>query len=822
MRKYNTLMMGLAVLLTACQSKQQNTLVLKLHENWTVSSAHGMQSYPATVPGNIFSDLMDNEIIEDPFVGENEYKVQWVSDSIWVYKSTFNLPKSVLNKQYITLNFDGLDTYATVKLNGKSLIKTNNAFRNYTIPIKGLIKSENAIDIRFNPTSIHENNAKAKLDVTMPEGNRIFTRKAQFQYGWDWGPVLNTSGIWKDIYVKAWNMAALDHIYLEEIAYTAEEASFNVNVTLTNPAVVGSSIEVEVAGKVYVIELNEKQTVYSVPVNIENPTFWWPHNLGTPHLYKVDIRLTKNGELLDAKELKHGIRTVELVTEPDAMGEPFYFKINGSPVYMKGANYIPQHSMQNRVTTQNYKTLLGDVVAANMNMLRVWGGGIYEDNLFYELCDEKGILVWQDFMYACAMYPGDEAFLENAKQEAVDQLMRLRNHPSIVLWCGNNESSEGWHRWGWQDGKTEKQKDKIWSDYLKLFDSILPRQVANYSKLPYWESSPKFGRGNPKFKYEGDAHDWWVWHDGYPFEHFENHVPRFMSEYGFQSFPSEQVLDYIMQDKQLDLSNGSIKSHQKHHRGFQLIKEYMKRDFPVPTDPKDYVYVSQLVQAKGIRIGIEAHRRAKPYNMGTLYWQLNDCWPVISWSSIDYFGQWKALHYATKEAFENVLISFEQADDMMQVYVVNDNLEAVDETLYLTIQDFKGNVIWETKKAIAISANSSKVIYRLPMKEFELDPTNSFLQATLGTATNLYYFERPKDLKLEQSKIDMLVTKQGDGFAILLKSATLQKYVQLSASSMGVFDNNYFDLLPNHEKQLYFSTKDRDVTFQIRSLNLLP
>ncbi len=822
MRKYNTLMMGLAVLLTACQSKQQNTLVLKLHENWTVSSAHGMQSYPATVPGNIFSDLMDNEIIEDPFVGENEYKVQWVSDSIWVYKSTFNLPKSVLNKQYITLNFDGLDTYATVKLNGKSLIKTNNAFRNYTIPIKGLIKSENAIDIRFNPTSIHENNAKAKLDVTMPEGNRIFTRKAQFQYGWDWGPVLNTSGIWKDIYVKAWNMAALDHIYLEEIAYTAEEASFNVNVTLTNPAVVGSSIEVEVAGKVYVIELNEKQTVYSVPVNIENPTFWWPHNLGTPHLYKVDIRLTKNGELLDAKELKHGIRTVELVTEPDAMGEPFYFKINGSPVYMKGANYIPQHSMQNRVTTQNYKTLLGDVVAANMNMLRVWGGGIYEDNLFYELCDEKGILVWQDFMYACAMYPGDEAFLENAKQEAVDQLMRLRNHPSIVLWCGNNESSEGWHRWGWQDGKTEKQKDKIWSDYLKLFDSILPRQVANYSKLPYWESSPKFGRGNPKFKYEGDAHDWWVWHDGYPFEHFENHVPRFMSEYGFQSFPSEQVLDYIMQDKQLDLSNGSIKSHQKHHRGFQLIKEYMKRDFPVPTDPKDYVYVSQLVQAKGIRIGIEAHRRAKPYNMGTLYWQLNDCWPVISWSSIDYFGQWKALHYATKEAFENVLISFEQADDMLQVYVVNDNLEAVDETLYLTIQDFKGNVIWETKKAIAISANSSKVIYRLPMKEFELDPTNSFLQATLGTATNLYYFERPKDLKLEQSKIDMLVTKQGDGFAILLKSATLQKYVQLSASSMGVFDNNYFDLLPNHEKQLYFSTKDTDVTFQIRSLNLLP
>ena len=456
--------MGLAVLLTACQSKQQDTLVVKLHENWMVSSADGKQSYPATVPGNIFSDLMDNEIIEDPFVGENEYKVQWVSDSVWVYKSTFTLPNTVLNKEHITLNFDGLDTYATVLLNGEALLNTNNAFRNYKVPVKGLLTDENAIEIQFEPTSTHENKAKSQLDVTMPEGNRIFTRKAQFQYGWDWGPVLNTSGIWKDIYVKAWNMAALDNIYIEEIAYTAVEASFNVNVTLTNPAVVGSSIEVKVAGKVYVIELNEKQTVYAVPVKIKNPIFWWPHNLGTPHLYTVDIGLRNKGEVLETKQLEHGIRTVELVTEPDALGTSFYFKINGTPVYMKGANYIPQHSMQNRVNDEDYKKLLDDAVAANMNMLRVWGGGIYEDDLFYELCDEKGILIWQDFMYACAMYPGDEAFLENAKQEAVDQLTRLRNHPSIVLWCGNNESSEGWHRWGWQQGKTEQQKDKIFDE----------------------------------------------------------------------------------------------------------------------------------------------------------------------------------------------------------------------------------------------------------------------------------------------------------------------------------------------------------------------
>ena len=822
MRKHIPIVMVLVVLLTACQSKQQDTLVLKLHDNWTVSSAHGNQSYPATVPGNIFSDLMDNEVIEDPFVGENEYNVQWVSDSIWVYKSAFSLPNAVLSKQHITLNFDGLDTYATILLNGETILNTDNAFRNYTVPVKDLLTAENTIEIQFEPTSTHENMAKAQLDFTMPEGNRIFTRKAQFQYGWDWGPVLNTSGVWKDIYIKAWDMAAIDHIYLEENEYTTAKASFNVKVTLTNPPIVGSSIEVEVSGKRMILEIDEKKTTYTIPVSIENPKFWWPHNLGTPHLYKVDVRLRNNGKVLDVKQLKHGIRTVELVTEEDASGESFFFKINGTPVYMKGANYIPQHSMQNRVTAKDYNKLLGDAVSANMNMLRVWGGGIYENDLFYEICDEKGILIWQDFMYACAMYPGDEAFLQNAKREATDQLIRLRNHPSIVLWCGNNEGSEGWHRWGWQEGKTEQQKDKIWGDYLKLFDSILPQQVANYSKLPYWESSPKFGRGNPKYKYEGDAHDWWVWHDAYPFEHFEEHVPRFMSEFGFQSFPSQQVLDYVVGDKQLDLNDGAIKSHQKHHRGFQLIDEYMARDFPIPTNPEDYAYVSQLVQAKGMRMGIEAHRRAKPYNMGTLYWQLNDCWPAISWSSIDYFGQLKALHYAAKAAFENILISFEQVNDVLQVYVVNDRLEGINDILRLNITDFSGKILWETEEAVAVAANSSQVVYHLPMKKLNTDATNTFLEATMGTASSLRYFERPKNLDLKQSEITMRITKQKDGFTIVLKSETLQKSVQLSASNVGTFSDNYFDLLPMQEKQLYFSTREADVTFQLRSLNQFP
>ena len=459
----------------------------------------------------------------------------------------------------------------------------------------------------------------------------MFTRKAQFQYGWDWGPKLNTMGIWKEVSLQAWDDSRIENVYLRKDSYTEKEARFTAIITLTSSPEESTSVQVFADGQDFSLQIpTGKQTnQFEIPITIEDPIFWWPHNLGTPHLYEVEVQLVQDGIVRDEVIVNHGVRNVSLIAEKDEHGQSFYFDVNGIPVYMKGANYIPQHSLQNRVTEAHYENLLQDAVDANMNMLRVWGGGIYENDVFYDLCDEKGILVWQDFMYACAMYPGDEAFLENAKQEAEDQLVRLRNHPSIVLWCGNNENSEGWHRWGWQDGKTQAQKDKIWEDYLKLFDSILPAEVAKHTQIDYWESSPKYGRGNPKYQFEGDAHDWWVWHDGYPFEHFEDFVPRFMSEFGFQSFPSMDAMKFINQSEEIQIDTEGMRSHQKHHRGYELIDLYMERDYKVPENDEDYVYVSQLVQARGMRMGIEAHRRAKPYNMGTLYWQLNDCWPGL-------------------------------------------------------------------------------------------------------------------------------------------------------------------------------------------------
>ena len=814
MHKLHIIIISILTFLTACHPEKELPIITALDSNWSFRTINSKTSHPATVPGNIYSDLIDNSIIEDPFIGHNEFKLQWVSDSTWIYQTRFDVSSTILNKENIDLNFEGLDTYAQVYLNDSLILSSNNAFRNYKVPVKDFVLLNNSLSIKFTPTHIKEEIEKNKLGYTLPEGRRIFTRKAQFQYGWDWGPSLNTIGIWKGVSLNAWNDAKIEHVYLKKKSYTTDQAKITAKITLSDPPKEPTLIVLSIAGKDFSLPIqagNEKKE-FDVPLTIDNPKFWWPHNLGEPYLYEVDIKLRKGAVVTDNVKVNHGVRNVSLISDDDQYGQSFYFMINGIPVYMKGANYIPQHSLQNRVTNAHYENLLQDVVDANMNMLRVWGGGIYENNIFYDLCDRKGILVWQDFMYACAMYPGDEPFLRNAEKEAEDQLLRLRNHPSIVLFCGNNENSEGWHRWGWQNGKTKAQKDKIWADYLKLFDSILPNQVAKYTDVDYWESSPKYGRGNPKYQSEGDAHDWWVWHDAYPFEHFEDFVPRFMSEFGFQSFPSADVMKFINQSDGIQIDTKAIRSHQKHHRGFELIDLYMGRDYLIPDNDEDYIFLSQLVQARGMRIGIEAHRRAKPYNMGTLYWQLNDCWPGISWSSIDHFGNWKALHYEAKDAFENVLISFERHNDRVHVYIVNDLITSLDESLEMKLIDFGGNVLWSASKQIKVSSSSSNLVNSFSIDSGLTSKWNQvLLQVNFGNSKSTYFFVKPKELALKNNEIELDVEKVNKGYLISMSSISLQKGVMLSTTAKGHFSDNYFDLHPNEIKQVLFKTEASSV-----------
>ena len=813
--KYSGLLV-IMIFLIGCSTKNDVPIKMELHDNWEFKKVRDTLWNLATVPGNIHSDLLENKLIEHPFIGNNEEKLQWISKTDWDYKTTFLVDRKTLQKRHIELSFEGLDTYASVFLNDSLILKTNNAFREFQVEVKSILKAENELRIVFENTSISEDKEKNSLKYTLPEGNRIFTRKAQFQYGWDWGPKLNTSGIWRPIKLTAWNDYKIENINIIQNTLTDSIASLIVEIADSNFSKDVLNYEV------YINDTLEfqKPEKPEIPITIKNPKRWWPHNLGEPYLYDIKVVVRNGKTILDSVLVKKGLRTIDLITEKDSIGESFYFKVNDVAVYAKGANYIPQNSMQNQVTNAHYEKLLNDVVDANMNMLRVWGGGIYENDIFYDLCDEKGILVWQDFMFACAMYPGDQAFLENVQEEATQNVKRLRNHASIALWCGNNENAEGWNRWGWQADRSEHEKEEIWSYYLKVFDSILPNTVDKLTDTDYWESSPKYGRGNPKYKFEGDAHDWWIWHDAYPFEHLEENVPRFMSEFGFQSFPSYEAIKYINQSDLIDISANSFQSHQKHSRGFQLIREYMERDFPVPEKAEDYVYMSQLLQAYGITKGIEAQRRAKPYNMGTLYWQLNDCWPVVSWSSIDFFGKWKALHYKAKHSFEDVLVSSKLENNILRTYVINDDFESHSGELSVKILDFEGNPLYQFSKSIILESNASQLQHQVNLEAFKLDASKVVVVSNFNNSQSLYYLVKPKELKLKQGDIEQKITKTDIGFSIELSSKTLQKDVFLYSDEKGHFLDNYFDLLPNETKIVVFQTKSKTIErFNIKTFN---
>jgi beta-mannosidase len=554
--------------------------------------------------------------------------------------------------------------------------------------------------------------------------------------------------------------------------------------------------------------------------------------MGEPHLYDFQLEIKQNGKLLDKADIRAGIRTIELVTEKDTKGESFYFRLNGKPVFAKGANYIPQDIFQDRVSPVRYKKLLDDAVAANMNMLRIWGGGIYEDDIFYQLCDARGILVWQDFMYACALYPGNGSFLKTAAKEAVEQIERLRQHPCIALWCGNNENNEAWHHWGWQMQFNEAQRTQLWRDYQILFNDLLRTYVErNGGGVPYWESSPKYGRGNPKSLTEGDSHYWGVWHDEEPFDMYNKKVPRFMSEYGFQSFPEWRTIQSFTLPEDRKLDSKVMLLHQKHPRGNALIAEYMKRDYITPKSFEDFVFVSQLLQAEGMRTAIEAHRRNKPYCMGSLYWQLNDVWQVASWSGIDCFGRWKALHYYAREAFSPVAALPIMDGEILKIYGLNDKPDTARLTLHVHAHTFEGKTLSDvTQIDTHITPDSSRMIWQGTLKSVlnKHKPENAVVEIVLKDSSSnivyrrLYYPVPPKKMTLPKPDTEQKVEQINEGYAITLSADRLAKNVCISTEVNGSFSDNYFDLLAGEKKTIIFRTErileDPKIAFKIRSL----
>ncbi len=788
-----------------------------LDGTWQFRRADSTEWLAVQLPSSVHTALLQHGKIEDPFYRDNEEKYQWIESKDWVYQLTFDVPDELLNKTHIDLKLGSIDTYAKVYLNDTLVVEANNMFRTWKSDVKAWLKPSGNVLRIYLESPINKPQADWEaLGYVLPGGIRTMTRKAQYHYGWDWGPKLTGCGIYKKPELIGWNDFIIDDFRVTMREYSPEKAMlvarFQYRSDKSGP--VNTVIRREGVKDVGELTLTAGTHEDSILLTVNNPRLWWPHGFGEQFLYDFKLEIKRGYQQLDAAHVRTGLRTTELVRESDAKGTTFYIKVNGVPVFCKGANYIPLEVFNDRAKPEHYKKMIDNVVAANMNMLRVWGGGVYENDLFYELCDAKGIMVWQDFMYACALYPGNGAFLKNAAAEAYEQITRLRKHPSVVLWCGNNENNEAWHNWGWQMSFTEEQRTRLWQHYKLLFNEILPTYVGNYADgVPYWESSPSYGRANAKSLTEGDAHDWGVWHDEAPFSRFETHVPRFMSEFGFQSFPEWSTIEKFTLPNERYLESKVMLLHQKHPKGNQLIATYMKRSYEVPKDFKQFTYVSQLLQAEGMRTGIEAHRRNKPYCMGTLYWQLNDVWPVASWSGIDYYGNWKALHYFARDAFARTAVVPEVKKDELRVYAVHDGLDTAQVRAEVTVLAFDGDVVTTKTDYAGADVTNDKALLLFAENINELlkgrrrnqvvvvlSLHHAITNAPLHQRT--VYLAEPKEMKLPGKKPEVQVTTEGLTCTVRLQSEQLQKGVRLYLPKAISYSDNYFDLLPGRPKEV--------------------
>jgi len=758
------------------------------------------------IPSSIHTDLFSYKLIDDPYYGDNEKKLQWIEQQSWEYRTNFIMDQKTLDQDHIELVFKGLDTYAAVYLNEQLILQAQNMFREWRVDCKAILQpGQNQLRIVFFPAASLADSLVKASPYALPGEERVMVRKAQFHFGWDFAPRFATCGIWQPVFLETWNGVRITHLRIDQKKLEKENASLRACFTLESDKEQEITLSIEDTQQKF--KLGKGITTKSLDFTVKKPKLWWCNGLGDAFMYSFSGKVLVEGTEMDETVVKTGLRSIELIQQPDSMGTGFYFKLNGLPIFMKGANLVPMDVFQNRVTDENYKHLVDNAKKSNFNMLRVWGGGIYQPDLFYELCDENGIMVWQDFMFACGMYPFDTSFLNNVRKEAQYQVRRLCNHPCMALWCGNNEISEGWHHWDWQDAFSTDQRKEIWNGYQKLFNQLLPEEVAANSTTTYWESSPKLGRGDPRHQFEGDSHYWGIWHDGEPFDMFEKKVPRFMTEFGFESYPDVKTLEQIAPKAGLQLNTNLLMAHQKQTKGDSTIYDYMKKEFKLPSDFENFIYLNQVLQAGGIMKGIEAHRRSKPYCMGSIYWQLNDCWPAASWSGIDYYGKWKALHYFVKKSFEPILISSAVKKDSLQIYLINDNFVPCKGKLALTWMNLSGK---ESKKEfweVSIPSSSSQKIKTIRIDTLLKDGI-IYMELTDGKnliADKIYYTAKTKDLPLEKIHLQCHVKPVKDGFELSLTATKLVKNIDLDAAEPGWFSDNYFDMLPNKKYIIRFT-----------------
>ncbi len=764
----------------------------------------------AIVPGTVHTDLMANKQIADPFYRMNENDVQWVDQHQWVYKREFRVPASLLTQDAIQLVCEGLDTYAQVRINGKLVGETANMFVDHRMDVKKHVRvGKNTIEILFDSPTIRTKALEKKhgaLRVAL-EPPRVYVRKAQYSFSWDWGPKLTTSGIWRNISLEAFSFARLKHPHVKILSLNSREAVVQVSVEVEHAQRTGLSVSLLLIGEESYAEQTSivRGSTVMTTFRIPKPKLWWPNGYGEQPMYSVLLSLQKDGEEIHWLEVPFALRTVKLVQKKDSEGKSFIVEINGKKMYCKGADWIPSDNFIPRIADSTYETLLHLAKDAHMNMIRVWGGGIYEQDIFYNICDRLGLMVWQDFMYACGEYPDQPWFLKQAKEEAEKVVKRLRNHPSIVVWCGNNECE-----WLFCTENPDKTPDDMAGS--KIFREILPLAVARYDGTrPYWRSSP-FGEGFPNAESNGTHHQWTVWSFWKDYKEYENDNARFVAEFGFQAPANRKTFEEVSIRSDRHPQSRFMDHHNKHVEGPERLFRFQSAHYQVGTSFDDFIYKGQLVQAEALKCAVEHWRRRKFNTAGSLFWQLNDCWPVSSWAVIDSALRPKAGYYFAKKFFAPVLLSFKKSRDVLEVWVTNDELNTISGKIELSFRSFAGRKTWEKKLKCNVRTNSSSKVHEIELSQFaKHDSTSHYFFGRLLTADGFsseqrYFLHEPKHLILPKTKLTTLLKSGKNGewrLNITSKHFAKNARVEIGGEDI-VFDDNYFDIDPGATRVVRF------------------
>lgn len=779
----------------------------------------------ASVPGSVYNDLLNAKMIDDPFYRDNEYEALKISSNDYEYIRSFEISDEIYNSDIVNLQCMGLDTLAEIYINGSHIADTNNMFRTYEFDIKPYINNgENTIKIVFNSpveyvTQMDDKDHLISSSCAVRGISHI--RKASCMFGWDWGPKLPDMGIWRDISVVYGNCGRIENMYVRS---HPQDDKYILNIELENSILseaydaVNKITVTAPDGNLIVAETSDKL----VTITIENPQLWWPNGYGEQPLYTVKNELYINGELTDSITKTIGLRQIKLLRDKVEDGTKFEFEVNGVSIFVMGADYIPEDNILARCNKEKTEQLILDCIEANYNIIRVWGGGLYPADYFFNLCDKYGLLVWQDFMFANAMYNYDKEFLDNIALEIEDNIKRLRHHASLAIWCGNNEIEELWDgRWRRNNWGTPTLK----ANYIKLFELFIPELVKKYDPDRFfWPSSPSsYGSfDDPNGGQHGDMHYWGVWHMDEPFTAFRNLYPRMMTEFGLQSFPDYKTIESFTLPEDRNIFSYVMESHQKSQTGNTKIMNYIGMLYKCPKDLEALVYVSQLIQAEGIKYGVEHWRRNRGRCMGSIYWQLNDCWPVASWSSIDNYGRWKALHYIAKRFYSPVMISACEEDTKVSLWMCNETKETVcGRAVWRLIRNNEELLTGEAN--MELDALSSVKIDDFDFAEYLDTPENRrntvleyhFTVNDTVVSEGTLCFVKYKHLDFANPNLKTTISDDNGTLKITVSAENFAKFVRLDLTNTdAVFSDNYFDLIGGEEKTITIVRSNNSLTLE--------